>query len=72
MDSINLLLVGGMATGKTTLLNSIAKAIDSIQFRERSDGVNLIQEPPEAKVFTWSISKGPMQLLFISHLSFLN
>lgn len=44
-------IIGSRSSGKTTLLNSIAKAVDVTQFRERSEGVNLIQEPPEAKVF---------------------
>lgn len=43
-------IIGSRSSGKTTLLNSIAKAIDSTEFSIRNKGVSII-EPPKATVF---------------------
>lgn len=44
-------IIGSRSSGKTTLLNSIAKAIDTDEFTNRNKGLVLIKEPPKATVF---------------------
>lgn len=44
-------IIGSRSSGKTTLLNSIAKAIDGDEFSTRNKGLILIKEPPKANVF---------------------
>ncbi len=44
-------IIGSRSSGKTTLLNSIAKAIDVSEFYIRNKGLVLIKEPPKANVF---------------------
>ena len=44
-------IIGSRSSGKTTLLNSIAKAIDDDEFSIRNKGLVLIKEPPKANVF---------------------
>ncbi len=44
-------IIGSRSSGKTTLLNSIAKAIDSAEFYARHRDIPLIKEPPKANVF---------------------
>lgn len=44
-------IIGSRSSGKTTLLNSVAKAIDEDEFSTRNKGLVLIKEPPKANVF---------------------
>ncbi len=44
-------IIGSRSSGKTTLLNSIAKAIDADEFAKRNKGLVLTKEPPVANVF---------------------
>lgn len=43
-------IIGSRSSGKTTLLNSIAKAIDVDEFKLRHVNIPLIKEPPKTKV----------------------
>lgn len=43
-------IIGSRSSGKTTLLNSIAKAVDVNEFELRHEKTPLIKEPPKAKV----------------------
>lgn len=43
-------IIGSRSSGKTTLLNSIAKSIDNAEFSIRNKGVSII-DPPKASVF---------------------
>lgn len=44
-------IIGSRSSGKTTLLNSIAKAIDSTEFYERNKKAPVSKEPPKTNVF---------------------
>lgn len=44
-------IIGSRSSGKTTLLNSIAKAIDSTEFYERNKKAPVLIEPPKMNVF---------------------
>jgi ABC-type lipoprotein export system ATPase subunit/uncharacterized coiled-coil DUF342 family protein len=44
-------IIGSRSSGKTTLLNSIAKAVDIDEFNLRHKDIPLIKEPPKANVF---------------------
>lgn len=43
-------IIGSRSSGKTTLLNTIAKAVDSNEFVLRNKNANLSKEPPKANV----------------------